>query len=217
MTSSDASVTAWQPPNLLSRKASPVVNSVAQQKPKNAHSREAHDQELQRQIKQGFEKGYRDGLEAGEKQLNEHLAAINQILANLSAPLAKVDHQIANELIQLSARLAETIIHQQIELQPELVEKQVAQALATLSARPTSIIIRLHPEDAKIIEKYRAEHKAIAASDVDLDGLEYRITPDAALHRGGCVLKTPTTTVDATIEKQLRDSLEDMLSSAAQE
>lgn len=221
MTLSDSSVTPWQPPKLFSRSATGAVQQKATSTDAEMPLAQDHQVILEQQIKEGFDKGYeegyRQGREAGEKQISEKADALDQILANLSAPLSQVDQHIAKELIQLSVKLAETVIHQRVELQPEMIQEQVSSALATLSRRPTAISIRLNPEDAQILQKLRPDTIADASSESSIDPDSYRIIADEKMHRGGCILKTPTTTVDATIEKQLRDLLESMLASASEE
>lgn len=201
---SDTSVTKWELPDLFSNRPAPVSRVSNQTAPPKS------DYEGGRQ--EGFEQGRKEGLLASEKDIQEKLQMFDSVMTNLSSPLAQVDNQIARELIQLSVRLAETIIHCEVNLQPELVERQVSEALSTLTTKGTDISVRLHPDDARILEESRQALNTTA--DVTTDS--YRIIPDANLHRGGCVLQTPTTLVDATIEKQLKDLLDEMLDSATQ-
>lgn len=200
---SDATVTKWELPDLFNQKP-----AAQPHKSRAAATRSEH--ELGRQ--DGLEKGYQEGLAAAQQEMTAKLQAVDALMASLSSPLAQMDNQIARELIQLSVKLAETIIHQQVGHQPELVEKQVAEALATLSSKSSDIKLRLHPEDARILKESRP-----AASADDSESTEYRIVADDSLHRGGCILQTATTLVDATIEKQLRDLMVEMLDSAAQQ
>jgi flagellar assembly protein FliH len=57
--------------------------------------------------------------------------------------------------------------------------------------------VRLHPADAHLLRK-------LAESDQTVATLPWRIVEDAQLERGGCVLDTATTEVDATLETRWR-------------
>lgn len=206
MTLSDASVTKWELPNLFSSRPIPS-RSLADNPGVTPKS------EFEGGRQEGYEQGRQQGLLAAEKDVQEKLQMFDSVIENLSTPLAQVDNQIGRELIQLSVRLAETIIHREVDMQPELVERQVSEALATLTSKSADISVRLHPEDAKILEQSRQSN----ISDSEPDASAYRVISDANLHRGGCILQTSTTLVDATIEKQLQDLLDEMLDSAAQQ
>jgi flagellar assembly protein FliH len=53
----------------------------------------------------------------------------------------------------------------------------------------------LHPEDAKVVREHLGEH-------LSADG--WRIVEDAMLLRGGCLLRTAATQVDATVAARWR-------------
>ena len=210
---SDASVTKWELPDLFAQKTTarqPEINTaVSSATPSSKVEQQA-----------GFEQGRKEGLESAKAETQAKLDVLDKIMESLATPLAQVDNQIARELIQLSVRLAETIVHREVEIQPDLVEKQVAEALATLTSKSSDIVIRLHPEDARILEKSRVSKDSPTQTEegqaMETEGRGYRITSDPNLHRGGCILQTPTTLVDATIEKQLQGLLNEMLNSAAE-
>lgn len=208
---SDMTVEKWEMPTLFggqlagSHKGSAALGT----------SSDSSRNEFESGREAGFEKGVKEGLAAAGKEIQGKIITLNALIESMNKPLADMDTQVAKELIQLSVKLAEAIIHREVELDPELLEKQVGEVLATLTSESDGLKIRFNPEDAKMLRD-----GSIPSGDDDSiqkkNGFVYEIVEDPSINRGGCILQTPHTTIDATIEKQLKDILTDMLEKASE-
>lgn len=209
---SDATVEKWKIPTLLGGQPNAGANKqaggIGASTPVQTEFESGRDA--------GFERGLKEGLAAAGKEVQAKIITLNTLIESMNKPLADMDMQVARELIQLSVKLAEAIIHREVELSPDLLEKQISEVLATLTSDPDQLKIRLNPEDAKMLRVGRESSGDGDSTIQNQNGVEYEIVEDAKLHRGGCILQAPHTTIDATIEKQLKDILTSMLEKASE-
>lgn len=94
-----------------------------------------------------------------------------------------------NELRLLAVRIAEKIIGAELTVRPEIVDDICRRALTEAGQRH-QVVVRVHPQDLALIDQT----------------LRARATfvPDAAVSRGGCLVKTEAGVVDAQLSTQLR-------------
>jgi len=128
--------------------------------------------------RQGFEQGRQEGL-----------AAASETLMRARREAERQRKESEPELRHLAVRIAEKVLTVELSARPEIVETLVRQAL-TLAGKRRQLVLRVHPDDAPLLETLTAEH-----------GLA--VEPDAEISRGGCVLVAGRTTIDARIETQL--------------
>lgn len=91
-------------------------------------------------------------------------------------------------------QLAEQIVRRELSLDARIIEGLVEEALSTLYQLDGEVVIFLNPSDAKLVEEFAPE---------SLEGKDWKIVEDANLHPGGCQVKTPTSFVDASVEKRI--------------
>ncbi len=164
-------------------------------------AKRGHDEGLQR----GLAEGRKQGLEAGRKQaLEERKAELERLQAEWTESLESfvearkgllIEARI--DVLRLALAIAERVVFRTIELDPTVIEDQMAEAISLLAKR-SAVIIRINPGDMvhaqevlpALVEKMQqCEHATLVADD--------SLTP------GGCILQAGTTTIDATIETQM--------------
>jgi flagellar assembly protein FliH len=131
---------------------------------------------------QGYQQGYRDGLEALD-------AAKRQFAQQVSAQMAQVVAAFDAQTAALDARLADTLVQTAVMLALIVQVAQDAVGAVILSAR--HLRLRLHPADLPLVEQGCAD--LLQARGVVLQA-------DATLQPGGCVVESDLGQVDARIE-----------------
>ncbi|MHB8147224.1 MAG: FliH/SctL family protein [Vulcanimicrobiaceae bacterium] len=146
---------------------------------------------------------HEEGFEAGRIQIEAETASLISTLRALLDAAREERHTIVEgaepELVRLAMAIAQSVVHQQIALDPNVVVENVRGALARLVAREV-VTLRVNPID---LDTIRAHRDAIVASH-DVEHL--RIVEDQRVDRGGVVLETEAGTIDAKISTQLREA-----------
>ncbi|TNE43877.1 MAG: hypothetical protein EP343_32425 [Deltaproteobacteria bacterium] len=139
---------------------------------------------------QGYEEGYRAGIEQGKSEWMENVLRLNR---ENEAKFRFFEH----DLVRLSVRVAEKIIGEQLRLEPKSITELVGNAL-TAVRHQREIFLRVNPDDYDLINehKYLLLDKLSRAQDID-------IRPDPGVPPGGCLIESETGTIEATVEKQL--------------
>jgi DNA-binding response OmpR family regulator/F0F1-type ATP synthase delta subunit len=148
-----------------------------------------------------FERGVREGeRRAAERDAASHRAAVTlltDITRRLESTWDSLHARIGEDIAALALSLAEQIVRESFQERRERVVEQLKTALAHVpDARVITIIV--HPLDIPLLE---AAREAIAA---DRKGsIRFEFHGDASISQGGCLVKTETRVVDATLETQL--------------
>lgn len=151
---------------------------------------------------QGFEEGQLQGFEAGSKKgyqesqhlLQQQVSQLNLLLEALTTPLKSLDEEVENELIKLVIAIAGQIIRREIKLDPGQIVAVIREAVHVLPLASQKITLNLHPEDADLVR---------SVLNLDENPPPWRLQDNPLVTRGGCIVETEVSTVDATLEKRL--------------
>jgi flagellar assembly protein FliH len=157
----------------------------------NARAIEAAEEERKR----GFAEGLAAGREDAMAQMTELLVAARQEAEELRTATR-------DGAISLARRMAERIVGRALELHPSLIVDIANQALIASRARSGPVVLRVHPDDLKVLETERPRLGVRLPSAVDL-----KLVADDKVARGGCVIETAIARLDAQLGRQL-DALE---------
>lgn len=152
--------------------------------------------------REGREAGYQDGHDAGFQQGEEEgrrsgaalVQRLQVLLDTLGRPLERLDDETEDELLQLVFTVARRMVLEELRTHPEPVQAAVHQALRELPANHRQVAVHLHPEDLPFIEEQMGAQAA---------GEGWSLVSDSAVTRGGCVIATETSRVDATVERRI--------------
>lgn len=152
---------------------------------------------------QGQAEGKKQGLADGESELTERLAQLSLMLDQLQQPLANVDAQVKQQLLQLSLAMAQAVIGVEIKTNQQVILQALSEAVSSLSLDATQLLIKLNPADIAIIEQ--AYSKDVLAER----GWQLRAEP--AVEQGGCLVETSRSSVDRSLSQRVQSSLEHFL------
>ncbi len=152
---------------------------------------------------QGFNEGQKDGLLAGQADVNAKVRKFSALIHALNKPLELIDDEVIEQLVQLSITVSRQIIRRELKIDPGQVMAVVRESMSILPASARDIKIYLHPEDARLVRE-------ILSVDEDTDR-PWTIVDDAVLTHGSCRIKSENSFIDASVEQRLNQVISDLL------
>jgi flagellar assembly protein FliH len=146
-------------------------------------------------------RGYQEGLAAGQAEiqkrtgeLNARIARLDSILELLSRPLEDLDKEIEQQLTLLALTVGKQMVRRELRTDPAQVIAVIRESVGRLPAAARDVRVHLHPEDAAVVREHLSSPSADRA---------WNIVEDPAMSRGGCVVRTDTSQIDARLDSRL--------------
>jgi flagellar biosynthesis/type III secretory pathway protein FliH len=151
---------------------------------------------------EGREQGLAQGRAEGVAQAHAAALALGEALAELRRSEHELAQNVERDAVQLALALAAKIVAGTLEVEPERVLHVVAGALRRLSDR-RRIVVLVDPEDLDLVSGSLSEVQAQAG------GIELcEVQADRRVGRGGAIVRTLESEVDATVQTQLERARE---------
>jgi flagellar assembly protein FliH len=153
----------------------------------------------------GYEAGMAKAKAEMEGQVNELKARIQQLdklLQFMSRPLEELDADVEKMLLQLTLTVGKQLARRELRIDPAQVIAIIRESLQDLPTAAREARVHLHPEDASIVRERLAEPSNERA---------WRIVEDPTMSRGGCVVKTETSRIDARLESRINTIIANVL------
>jgi len=155
----------------------------------------------------GFQAGKEEGLASGRAEAEGIVNSLTALIEQMAQPFLGLEPLITKELVQMAMLLAERIVRRELTIDSSMVTDIVTKAMSTLYKLEGDIVIFLNPVDADLVREFAPE---------SLEGKSWKVVEDAGLSPGGCQVKTPTSFVDASVEKQLEEVFANLVESCDQ-
>jgi flagellar assembly protein FliH len=146
-------------------------------------------------------RGYEAGMAKAESEtkarlaeLDTHLKKMDALLQFIARPLQDLDADVEKMLLQLALTVGKQLARRELRVDPAQVIAIIRESLAELPTAAREIRVVLHPEDAAIVR----EHLAAPAND-----RAWTIVEDPTTSRGGCVVRTDHSQIDARLESRI--------------
>ena len=146
-------------------------------------------------------RGYQEGLAAGQAEiqkrtaeLNARIARLDSILKLLARPLEDLDKEIEQQLTLLALTVGKQMVRRELRTDPAQVIAVIRESVGRLPAAARDVRVHLHPEDAAVVR----EHLSAPSTD-----RAWNVVEDPAMSRGGCVVRTDTSQIDARLDSRL--------------
>lgn len=147
---------------------------------------------------EGFEAGRADGYAAGEANaaddVSQHVAALNGILSDLREPLAELDRELVASVADLAILIAKLLVRRELKTEPGEVVGVVRETIKHLPVASRGLRLRLNPDDLDLVRD------ALALGG---DTLDWQLEADPLIARGGCIVETESSRIDASIETRI--------------
>lgn len=142
----------------------------------------------------GFAEGRAAGLQAAREQLAAGSAALDNMLDALARPFESLEQRFHEEVVELVRAIVRQLLRRETRIDPRHIIGVVREGLAALPMAATDIMVRMHPEDAALL----SGHLPAGTGE-----RHWRIEADALMERGGCIIITAQSQVDARLETRL--------------
>jgi len=156
---------------------------------------------LENAYEEAFAQGRDAGLLAGRKQTEARLAELDARIAQMDAtlsllakPLAEMDAQVEQQLVNLAMAIAKQLVRRELRIDPGQIIATIRETVNLLPTAARDVRVYLHPEDAALVRERLASPAAERA---------WNIVEDPVLSRGGCRVASETSQVDARLETRM--------------
>ena len=163
-----------------------------------AMQKQAYDEAFAQGKKDGFSEGFNEGSRQGYEEnvqiLQKRAMEFASLMESLSQPFKVLDAEVEKELVKLVVGVATQVIRREIKLDSGQVIAAVREGINVLPLSSQKISLHLHPEDAELVR---------SALSLDEMSPAWIIVEDPLLTRGGCIVDTEVSHIDATVENRL--------------
>lgn len=157
-------------------------------------------------LKSGHEEGVSTGLEQGKSTIDELANQWQSQIEQLHAPLASVEKNIENQLLELVVQLTEAVVLQEAKTNPDIVMTAIAAGIKALPSQDIQTQIMLNPADIKIVEQQFGEQY--------IQDQGWRLLAAPQLEQGSCQIENSTSNIDLRVKSRLKQVLESFLQDA---
>ncbi len=165
---------------------------------------EAHKEGYESGYSEGLEKAQKEGYEAGiteaKNEVKEKTQRLSTIADELLNALENEQQDIEKQIIDMVCSLTKAVIKRELQTDSSSIIGLVQQAFGLLNTNSSRIKLYLHSQDKALIE-----------SHMEGDDINIHYEVDDELLPGGCRIETDKATIDASIEKQMYQVLDDFL------
>jgi flagellar assembly protein FliH len=148
-------------------------------------------------------RGYQAGMAAARAELagqidalKARVAQLDSILCLLARPLEELDAEVEQQLTLLAVTVGKQVLRRELKTDPAQVIAVIRESVARLPAAARDIRVQLHPEDAAVVR----ENLSTPTSD-----RAWTIVEDPAMSRGGCLVRTENSQIDARFDSRLNE------------
>ncbi|WP_017444778.1 flagellar assembly protein FliH [Gayadomonas joobiniege] len=152
---------------------------------------------------EGHQAGLAEGLEEGRVQITEQVEQWRALLDQLTQPIAQIDQQVEQEVLNLALALAKAVIQEEVKTNPAVIIKSIQQAAEKLPFNQKSCQLIVNPEDHKTV---------LQAYDADtLEKRNWRIVSDPTMSQGSIQIYSEQTQVEYSIEQRIQEVFAELI------
>ncbi len=160
---------------------------------------------LQEARQQAYAEGFQHGHDAGSQETRDALEAVirrsaeetavrmGQLLHSMGDQLIAAEQHVARQILELSCDLARQVVRQELKVNTRHLRAVIGEALEQMVEDGLPATVRMNPEDLALMKGALLETLGENAPELVAD-------PD--ISPGGCLIQSPSSVVDATIEKR---------------
>ncbi|QFY41866.1 flagellar assembly protein FliH [Candidatus Methylospira mobilis] len=142
----------------------------------------------------GHEQGMSEGMAEGRRLGEASATQIMAIMESFQAEREHADELIAQDLQTLALDLTRAILKTALPVHPELLLPLI-NGLVRDTYSKGGAQLHLHPDDLALLKHHMGE---------ELEQASWKLSANPNMERGGCLLETPDTQVDASLSTRWR-------------
>lgn len=173
---------------------------IGQQEGREEGLKSGHEEGYQQGLAQGLEEGRRQGMEAKQAEVDAALQRLESIGLELMEPIRRQQDEIEQALLHLALAVARTVIRREISLDTSQIGQVVREAVESLPRAADHIRLQVNPQDAPLVKQVAERQQE-----------NWTVIENAQVLPGGCLVETPFSMVDYTVEKRFQLAVQQML------
>lgn len=191
----------WEMPSIDAPKGKVFRQPVEEEKKQEVELVEKISEQEIQQIKddayqEGFQKGHAEGLQASQNEIETKRQLLDSMLQQLVEPTQACGEKTQQELLEMAFAISRQIVRRELKQDPTQLIAIIRDALKLLPIGSKNIQVLLHPEDASVI-------RSVLPIDEDSPDSRWKLVEEPSMERGGCLLKTDNSNVDASVDRQI--------------
>lgn len=155
--------------------------------------------------RQAYADGFAHGHDVGGKEVHEALEAamrrsaeeagvrLGLLIHGMTDQLIGCEQQIARQILELACDIARQVVRQELQSNTGHLRAVIGEALELIVEDGLPATVRMHPDDLALMKDALMNTLGKNAP---------AFVADVAISPGGCLVQTPGSVVDATIEKR---------------
>jgi flagellar assembly protein FliH len=149
----------------------------------------------------GFAQGHAQATMEGQRQITEYIATQGQesaatfasLFSSVGQQLAQAEQVMAQGVLELACELARQVLRHEMSTNPNALQPAVREALGLLAVDSKAAVVRMNPLDIEVLAEVVRQ---------EFSNLTLTLLADPTVARGGCLVESAGTVVDATVEKR---------------
>ncbi len=150
---------------------------------------------------QDAERGYQAGLARAQAEMQSRLDELasrvrrmDSVLQLLGKPLQALDEEVEKQILELALAVGKQLARRELSAAPAQILAILRECLEQLPLAAREVRVHLHPEDAAVVR----ERLATPAEE-----RAWSLIEDPTLARGGCLVRSDTSQIDARFESRV--------------
>jgi len=198
----------WMPPevngNTINAKQIDAIKNVPSSKDVNTAITAQNVEEIRKAAYlEGLTEGKEEGRATGLNEQKQLVEQLNTLVTQCQHQRSQFDQEICDQLVELCIAISKQVIRRELSVEPEQIMAVIRESITKLPASSEKIIIKLHPEDASLV-------KDIYHLDDEPD-LAWKIFEDPNMQRGGCIINTETSMINADLDNRIANIVSQLL------
>lgn len=164
--------------------------------------KQAYDEAFQMGRDEGRSKGYAEGHEKALSEYRDKSDTLQKVMLNLHSPLGEIDQTVEQTMADMIGLVSRHIVRRELRIDEGEIVGAVREAMGMLPLGARHPHIYLNPEDIEIVRE---------ALSLGEEERKWKLESDPLISRGGCMVETQASFIDATIESRLSALIASML------
>lgn len=157
-------------------------------------------------IAKGLEEGTEQGLAQGKETIDNLSENWQSLIEQLNKPLASVEKNVEEQLLNLVVQLTEAIVLQEAKTNPDILMAAIDAGIKSLPSNELNTQIYLNPEDIVQVEQQFGEEHIKESG--------WKLLPAPQLSPGSCQIENSTSNIDLQMKSRIKQVLESFLQDA---
>lgn len=152
--------------------------------------------------KEGRSRGYKEGIQRAEQETRQQIDTLQSVLKLLAEPLMQLDEDVQQSLTDMVVLIAKHLVRRELKTNEGEIIGVVRRVMGYLPVSARHPRIHLNPEDLELVKN------ALSIGDKEES---WHLESDPLISRGGCLVETESSFIDATVEARLAAQVSQML------